>query len=200
MSRCRRPVALPPGSRQSPTGSRRRRRCPRRARQESGTTCFDRSADAVEIARCHRRYRGRPVVCLPHRRSENVGLSDFVADQVSATRRANHGIGDPGVCDQNVLDVARKVDHHRFADAERDRARSGSRWRRPRWFGSGDRGPVPPRPRCGAAMLRTDRALELAARAARAAARIGCPLSHLEVPPARSMCRRLGAHTENALC
>ena len=83
---------------------------------------LDRSADAVEIAR-HRDIEAGQLLAFGIE-EENVGLSDFVADQVSATRRADHGIGDPGVCDQNVLDVARKVDHHRFADAERDRARS----------------------------------------------------------------------------
>jgi hypothetical protein len=46
------------------------------------------------------------------------------ADDISAPRRADHGVGDLGIGDQHVLDVARKIDDHRFADAEREGARA----------------------------------------------------------------------------
>ena len=54
---------------------------------------------------------------------EDVGLADRDADQVGAPRRAHDRVGDLGIGDQHVLDVARQVDHDRLADAERDELR-----------------------------------------------------------------------------
>jgi hypothetical protein len=82
---------------------------------------LDRGADAVEIARDGDIEAGQLLAFRIE--EENVGLSDFVADHVSAARRADHRIGDPRVCNQNVLNVAGKIDHHRFSDAKRNRAR-----------------------------------------------------------------------------
>ena len=56
---------------------------------------------------------------------EHVGLSDRRADDVGAPRRADHRIGDLRIGDQHVLHVARQVDDHRLADAERHEARAG---------------------------------------------------------------------------
>ncbi len=53
----------------------------------------------------------------------DVGLADRGADDVGALRRADDGIGDLGIRHQHVLDVARQVDDHGFADAEREKAR-----------------------------------------------------------------------------
>ena len=68
----------------------------------------------------------------------DVGLADRGADDIGALRRADHGVGDLGIADQHVLDLARQVDHDRLADAERQearvhgagrRGRHGGRWR-----------------------------------------------------------------------
>jgi hypothetical protein len=53
----------------------------------------------------------------------DVGLADRGADDVGALRRTDHGIGDLGIGDQHVLDVARQVDDDGFADAERQETR-----------------------------------------------------------------------------
>jgi hypothetical protein len=53
----------------------------------------------------------------------DVGLADCGADDIGALRGADHGVGDLGIGDQHILDVARQVDHDRFADAERKVAR-----------------------------------------------------------------------------
>ncbi len=44
---------------------------------------------------------------------------------IGAARGADDGIGDLGVGDQHVLDVARQVDDHGLADSERDEERAG---------------------------------------------------------------------------
>jgi len=48
----------------------------------------------------------------------DIGLPDGDADQISAPRGAYHRVGDLGIGDQYVLDVARKVDDDRLADPE----------------------------------------------------------------------------------
>ena len=53
----------------------------------------------------------------------DVGLADRGADDVGALRGADDGVCDLGIGDQHILDVARQVDHDRFADAERKEAR-----------------------------------------------------------------------------
>ena len=51
---------------------------------------------------------------------EHVGLADLDADEIGAARRANDGIGDRRIGDENILDIARQIEHDRFADAERN--------------------------------------------------------------------------------
>ena len=82
-----------------------------------------RPADAVEIAR-DRDVEAADLVAFGVE-EEDVGLSDRRADDVGAARRADDRVGDLGIGDQHVLDVARQVDHHRLADAERNEARVG---------------------------------------------------------------------------
>ena len=82
----------------------------------------DRGANAVEVAR----DREVEASHLPAFRieEEDVGLAHFDADDVGAPRRPNDGVGDLGIGDQYVLNVARKIDDDRFADAERHRVRA----------------------------------------------------------------------------
>jgi hypothetical protein len=78
-------------------------------------------AQAVQIAR-HRDVKPGELATL---RIEEIdaGLAARDADQVGAPRRADDRIGDLGIGHQHVLDVARQVDHHRLADAERHERR-----------------------------------------------------------------------------
>ena len=67
----------------------------------------------------------KPAICWPSASKKiDVGLADRDADDVGAARRADDRVGDLGIGDQHVLDVARQVDHDRFADAERHEARA----------------------------------------------------------------------------
>ena len=69
---------------------------------------LERAAHAVEVAR-HRDVEAGELPALGIE-EEDVGLSDADADQIGAPDRADHRIGDLGVGDQHVLDVARQVD------------------------------------------------------------------------------------------
>ena len=89
---------------------------------EFGQHLLDRRADAVEIARDGDVEAGRSA-CLGIE-EEHVGLADRDADDVGAARGAHDGVGDLGIGDQHILDVARQVDDDRLADAERHRVRS----------------------------------------------------------------------------
>ena len=84
---------------------------------------FMRRADAVEVARDRDVEAGELLAVGVE--EEDVGLSDRDADQVGAARRAHHRVGDLRIGDQHVLDVARQVDHHGLADAERHRLARG---------------------------------------------------------------------------
>ena len=81
----------------------------------------ERRAHAVEIA-FDRDIIGRNLLTLGIE-EHDVGLADCGADDVGALRRANHGVGDLGIGDQHVLDVARQIENHRLADAKRQKAR-----------------------------------------------------------------------------
>ncbi len=60
------------------------------------------------------------MICAPDGvEEEHVGLADRDADQVGAPRGAHHRVGDLGIGHQHVLGVARQVDHHGLADADR---------------------------------------------------------------------------------
>ena len=83
----------------------------------------DRGAQPVEVAR-HRDIETDDLLAVVVE-EEHVGLSAGRADDVGAARRADHGVGDLRIGDQHVLDVARQVDDHRLADAERDETRAG---------------------------------------------------------------------------
>ena len=82
---------------------------------------LQRGAHAVEVAR-DRDVVGRDLLAGGIE-EDDVGLADRGADDVGALRRADHGVGDLRIGDQHILDVARQVDHDRFADAERQEAR-----------------------------------------------------------------------------
>ena len=95
---------------------------------------LQRGAHAVEIA------RDRDVVggdlLAGGIEEHDIGLADGGADDVGALRRTHDGVGDLGIGDQHILDVARQVDDDRLADAERQEARVhlaiGARRRRAR--------------------------------------------------------------------
>src|SRR5437763_1758766 len=53
----------------------------------------------------------------------DVGLTYRGADDIGALRGADDGVGNFGIRDQHILDVARQVDHEGFADAQRKKAR-----------------------------------------------------------------------------
>ena len=53
----------------------------------------------------------------------DVGLTYRRADDIGALRGADDGVGNFGIGDQHILDVARQVDHDGFANAERKKAR-----------------------------------------------------------------------------
>ena len=86
-----------------------------------GSVCLQRGAHAVEVA-LDRDVVGGDLLARGIE-EHDVGLADRGADDVGALRRADHGVGDLGIGDQHILDVARQVDHDRFADAERKEAR-----------------------------------------------------------------------------
>ena len=105
---------------------------------------LERGAHAVEVARDRDVEAGD----LPAFGVEevDVGLADRDADDVGAARRADDRVGDLGIGDQHVLDVARQVDDDRFADAERDELRCRCRRRRPGSAGRCGRRPAGARP------------------------------------------------------
>jgi len=68
----------------------------------------------------------KPAIWWPSASKKKMfGLPYGRPDDVGAPRRAHDRVGDLGIGDQHVLDVARQIDHHRLADAERDEARVG---------------------------------------------------------------------------
>ncbi|MGY4484899.1 hypothetical protein ACVWWR_004090 [Bradyrhizobium sp. LM3.2] len=81
-----------------------------------GQDLLQRGAHAVEVA-LDRDVIGRDLLAGGIE-EHDVGLADRGADDVGALRRANDRIGDLGISDQHVLDVARQVDHDRLADAQ----------------------------------------------------------------------------------
>ena len=86
-----------------------------------GSVCLQRGAHAVEVA-LDRDVVGGDLLARGIEEYD-VGLADRGADDVGALRRTHHGVGDLGIGDQHILDVARQVDHDRLADAERQEAR-----------------------------------------------------------------------------
>jgi len=78
-------------------------------------------AHAIEIA-LHRDVIGTDLLALGVE-EHDIGLSDADADDESALRRADDGIGDLGIGDQHVLGLARQVDDDGLADAQRHEAR-----------------------------------------------------------------------------
>ena len=84
----------------------------------------DRGPDAVEVAG-HRDVEAGDLPALGVEEID-VGLADGSADHIGAPHRANDGVSDLGIGDEDVLDVARQIDHDRLAEAEREEARSGS--------------------------------------------------------------------------
>ena len=76
-----------------------------------------RGAHAVEIA-LHRDVVGRDLLARGIE-EHHVGLTDRGTDDVGALRRAHDRVRNLGIGDQHILDLARQVDDHRFADAER---------------------------------------------------------------------------------
>jgi hypothetical protein len=81
----------------------------------------DRRAHAVEVAR----HRDIETGDLPPVAVEkiDVGLPDLAADQISAAGRTDDRVGDLGIGDQHIANVAREVDHDRFPDADGDKTR-----------------------------------------------------------------------------
>ena len=90
----------------------------------------ERGTHAIQIA-LDRDVIGRDLLAVGIE-EHDVGLADRRADDVGALRRAHHGVGDLGIGDQHVLNVARQIDNHGFSDAERqepclDRSAGGNR-------------------------------------------------------------------------
>ena len=81
-----------------------------------GQHLMNRLADAVEIAH-DRDVEAGDLLALGIEEI-HVGLAHRDADDEGAARRPHHGIGDLGIGDQHILDVARQIDDDRFADAE----------------------------------------------------------------------------------
>ena len=87
----------------------------------------ERGAHAVEVA-LDRDVVGSDLLAVGIE-EHDVGLADRGADDIGALRRANDGVGDLGIGDQHILHVARQVDDHGFADAERrKRVLTPGRW------------------------------------------------------------------------
>ena len=86
-----------------------------------GSDLLQRGAHAVEVA-LDRDVIGGDLLAGGIE-EHDVGLADRGADDVGALRRTDHRIGDLGIGDQHVLDVARQVDDDGLADAERQEAR-----------------------------------------------------------------------------
>ena len=71
-------------------------------------------ADAVEVAD-DRNVETGDLLALGIE-EVHVGLAHRAADEECAPRRPHHGVGDLGIGDQHILDVARQIDNDRFAD------------------------------------------------------------------------------------
>ncbi len=84
-----------------------------------GSDLLQRGADAVEIA-SDGDVVGRDLLAFAVE-EEDVGLADRGADDIGALRGADDRVGDLRIGDEHVLDLARQVDHHRLADAERQK-------------------------------------------------------------------------------
>ncbi len=84
-----------------------------------GSDLLQRGADAVEIA-SDGDVVGRDLLAFAIE-EEDVGLADRGADDIGALGGADDGVGDLRIGDKHVLDLARQVDHHRLADAERQK-------------------------------------------------------------------------------
>ena len=82
-----------------------------------------RGAYAVEITG-DRDVIGRDLLALGIEKHD-VGLPDRRADDIGAMCRADDSVGNLRIGDQHILHVARKIDDHGFADAERDKAHLG---------------------------------------------------------------------------
>ena len=78
---------------------------------------LERRADAVEIAH-HGDVEAGDLLALGVK-DKNAGLALLDADDVGAARGAYDHIGNRGIGDQNIFDVARQVDDKGLADAER---------------------------------------------------------------------------------
>ncbi len=88
----------------------------------------DRLADAVEVAR-NGDIKSGDLLAFGIE-EVHVGLSDRAADDEDAARGAHDGVGDLGIGHQHILDVARQIDHDRFADRQAPSAAIHNRWRR----------------------------------------------------------------------
>ena len=91
-----------------------------------GQHLLQRGANTIEIA-LDRDVIGRDLLSLGVE-EHDVGLPHGLADDIGALRRADHRVGNLGIGDQHILDVARQVDDHRFADAEREKAHLRLSW------------------------------------------------------------------------
>ncbi len=82
---------------------------------------LDGVADAVEIA-LDRDVESADLAAFGVE-EEDVGLAHGRPDDEGTPSRADDRVGNLGVGDQHVLDVARQLDHHRLSDPERNEAR-----------------------------------------------------------------------------
>ena len=108
---------------------------------DAGQGLLQRGAHAVEIT-FDRDVVGSDLLAIAIEK-HHVGLAYRAADDVGPLRGANDGIGDLRIGDQHILHVARQVDDHGLADAERqeahlDRADGGGRYRILLGFGCDD--------------------------------------------------------------
>jgi hypothetical protein len=87
---------------------------------DSGEGLLERGAHAIEVPLDGEVIGGNLLAVGIE--EHHVGLPDRLADNVGALRGADDGVGDLRIGDQHILDVARQVDHDRFADAKRDKA------------------------------------------------------------------------------
>ncbi len=81
----------------------------------------DSLAHAVEIAR-HRNIKAADLLAVGIE-EKHISLPGRHADDVGAARRSHDGVGDLGIGNQHVANVARQIDNDRLADAERQRLR-----------------------------------------------------------------------------
>ena len=88
---------------------------------DAGQSLPQRGADAVEVA-LHRDVIGGDLLTVAVE-EHDIGLADVAADDVGALRRADHGVGNLGIGDQHILGLARQIDDHGLAGAERKKPR-----------------------------------------------------------------------------